>query len=219
MSTQNERPVIFNSEIVKAILDGRKTQTRRIAKLPEEWHRGYGAFEVNPNGAEEFVIHGDCGTETMYCPYGRVGDTLWVREAWWDLGYWKEGQWFGRTASHKIRPKYVVDGEPEGIIAKHKRSSLICKWRKRPSIHMPRWAARIFLEITSIRVERVQDISESNIISEGCPEFTSLTGIDELYAARQWWWVTLWDSINAKRGFGWDKNPWVWVVEWKQYPK
>ena len=78
-----DRPIIMTSESVRGILDGRKTQTRRIAKLPEEWHKGWGAFKNNPHGDEEYIIHGECGTKTTYCPYGRVGDRLWMKESLW----------------------------------------------------------------------------------------------------------------------------------------
>jgi len=196
------KPILFNGESARAILDGRKTQTRRIAKLPEQWHRGYGSFdETHPNGREEFVIYGDCGTKTMDCPYGKVGDKLWVREKW--------------------RPLYEYCNPNGGIVGacfrymgggrifndKHKNHMHIDDtYNFKPSIHMPKWACRIFLEITDIRVERVQDISEADVEAEGilCPGW---------YSGE---FRILWDSINEKRGYGWDVNPYVWVVEFKR---
>ena len=178
-----EHPILFTGEMVRAILDGCKTQTRRIAKLPENWHRGYGAFETNPNGSEEFIIHGDCGTETTYCPHGKVGDTLWVKETWQKIGDYPVCYRAGQSGC--------------GACPNH-------TWR--PNIHMFRKYARIFLEITNIRVERVQDISESDAEAEG-------TNCDRTYRED---FRHLWDSINAKRGYGWAKNPWVWVIEFKK---
>lgn len=169
MPSQKEKPIIFSSEMVRAILDDRKTQTRRV---PVERYRNW-----------------------------KVGSTLWVRESFRPY-----------TCGYDSKIKVPVEYRADKFCTKSD-----IKWK--PSIHMPRWAARIFLEITGLRDEMVQDISESDIICEGCPEFTSLTGIDELYAARMWWWNELWDFINAKRHNGiyaWGKNPVVKVIEFKK---
>ncbi len=227
-----EHPILFSTEMVKAILDGRKTQTRRIAKLPEKWHRGFKAFENNPNGAEEFVIHGDCGTETIYCPYGALGDRLWVRETWLlngsantlriqykasDSEYRPDDKkWCGRLVS-KHAPEHISDAQNMWDKHNEKIKGLEIPWRS--SRFMPKWAARIFLEITNIRVERVQDISWEDIIAEGCdvkkptgdPAIDDFTAGVEVIDTFHW----LWDSLNTKRGYGWDKNPWVWVIEFK----
>ena len=221
----SEHQIIFSTEMVRAILDGRKTQTRRICKdQTAKSYQWLDKCETYPSS----LVDGytgcakDCDFSFLLptkCPYVKVGDMLWVRETWWDLGYWYKGKWFGRTSNHKIGPKYVADGEPEGVIAKHKRSHLICKWRKRPSIFMPRWAARIFLEVTNIRVEKVQDIDNNweDCLREGitAPDICEAHGVH--YKALLMF-KDLWDSINFKRGYGWDKNPWVWVIEFKRRP-
>jgi hypothetical protein len=192
MSSQNEKPIIFNSEMVRAILDDRKTQTRRIIK--------------NPQKLEGLMLKGEA---SQWCPYGGVGDTIWVREGFryaiFGLGcggkasgieYKSGGIKFAKKAH-----KYAKQPKNKDKHGHHAR------WR--PSIHMPRWAARIFLEITGLRVERVQDISEEDTKAES----VVIRNIGET-----WWraFHNLWDSINAKRGYGWDKNPWVWVIEFKR---
>jgi hypothetical protein len=172
----SEHPLLFTTEMVKAILDGRKTQTRRV---PIERYRNW-----------------------------KVGDTIWVRETWAQCGtviaeriayiaYKADNPLLGATS--KIKPCEVPKGKPF--------LKTIRKYR--PSIHMPRWAARIFLEITNIRVERVQDISESDAEAEG-------TNCDRTYRED---FIHLWDSINAKRHGGiyaWYKNPEVKVIEFKR---
>jgi len=194
-----EKPIIFNSEMVRAILNGRKTQTRRIYKGPDPLQRRH--VEVKS-------------------PYA-VGDRLWVREAWWDLGHIENGKWQGRIDGHTCRPKYVAscsdpyaDNEKMGIESMRPRqmpwrkTTLIkSTWRKRPSIHMPRWAARIFLIVKSVRVERLQEISPQDIWSEGYPDMAHLVPMH--------WFRALWDSLNTKRGYGWEVNPWVWVYEFE----
>ena len=217
MSTQNEKPVIFNSEMGRAILNGRKTQTRRIAKLPKEWHTGVGAFKNNPHGDEVFIIHGDCGTKTMYCPYGRVGDGLWVRETWRCTGggdlrnivYKAEGDSpmsfcgvdDGRKGIlHVPEPHWA---EWDRLVYKTNRG---CNWRS--PIHMYKWAARLWLEITGIRVERVQEMTTEDAWAEG------VEGIEPIDALSEF--AYLWDSINAKRGYSCAKNPWVWVIEFRK---
>ncbi len=202
-----ERGLICTGESVRAFLDGRKTQTRRIAKLPEKWHSGRGAFKKNPHGDEEFVIHGDCGTKTMYCPHGRVGDKLWVRE----------------TVRHNIEHSnfyYTADNKGVGI-----ECYQVLRNREKPylktisSRFMPKSLARIWLEITGVRVEKVQDITWQDCKAEGI----TLVG-DELVfnnkkqkqSLMRTKFRRLWDSINAKRGYGWIKNPFVWCVEFRK---
>ncbi|MEO0796642.1 MAG: hypothetical protein AAFX93_15845 [Verrucomicrobiota bacterium] len=147
------------------------------------------------------------------CPYGQKGDRLWVRETWAMLSYWAT-----MDCVHSYQneaPIYRAEGLDWTDVT----------WK--PSIHMPRWASRILLEITNVRVERVCEISEEDAQAEGCHNRSDLA-----YATGHWgmhhdpakWAVEnghryafqdLWDSINAKAGKGWDVNPWVWVVEFK----
>lgn len=180
VSEAKERPIIFSTPMIRAILDGRKTQTRRVAKDPArcEWLDGMWTA----------------------CPYGCVGDRLWVREAI----YHCNGKW-QQPNQEWIRYK-ATDKQPDA------------DWPLRPSIHMPRWASRIALEIVEVRVERVQDITEVDAKAEGVhgeyPADRPPTAIfSGPYRAQ---FSRLWNSINAKRGFEWAKNPYVWVVSFRR---
>lgn len=192
-----ERPILFSGPMVRALLDGTKTQTRRVCKPANEHALSYvvGPFEERGDltagrfGDEE-------GNLTFPCPYGRLGDSLWVRESVADIG---------------ARLTYRADTD-DGAHCKVKR------WT--PSIHMPRWASRILLEITNVRVERLQDISEKDAVAEGIARtkagFWSLYGqrdVDGTFSPRASY-RALWESINGAGS--WDANPWVWVVEFKK---
>lgn len=169
--------------MVRAILDGRKTQTRRVIK-PQP-HAAADAFAWVARGKHSrWTAQKDGKAIGLWflCPYGGPGDRLWVRETWCEF---IDDQ--GRAVA------CAADGWAE-CPAEDDR------WR--PSIFMPRWASRITLEITGVRVERIQDISEEDAQSEGVP-------IPILF-------ISLWDEINGNRGYGWESNPWVWVVEFKR---
>lgn len=191
------RPIIFSGSMVRAILDGRKTQTRRVGKDQEHKLVGEdecGWFWQTPIRSEGIVF---MDRVHVRCPYGEPGDRLWGRETWglWDTSP-SDGP-HGAQVFHKANDELRYE----------LRNQL---WR--PSIHMPRWASRITLEVISVRVERVQDISDSDIEREG----VSVENLECTYHGRRVLFKQLWDSINAKRGFGWDVNPWVWVVEFKK---
>lgn len=218
----SEKPIIFSGEMVRAILyNDRKTVTRRVIKnMPIKWHRGYTAFANNPNGDEEFIIHSDCGTKTIYAPYN-IGDMLWVRENWWDLGQIENEKWQGLIESHTVKPRYVATC-PDPFTERQTRF-LRSTWRKRPSIHMPKWVARIWLKVVSVRVERLQEITREDAISEGI-EIGKVHGEIAYYRydERACWtpdpiesFMTLWNKLNAKRDFPWESNPWVWRIEFK----
>lgn len=197
-----ERPILFSSQMVRAIIDGQKTQTRRLIKgVPadfihytplEHFDGSIGAiFSSKPeitNGIE---------VGTIYCPYGKPGDKLWVRETWASYGS------PARITSYRADRDTPLTGG---------------KWS--PSIHMPRWASRITLEIVGVRVERLQDIGKDgrkarDVLAEGITP--------ELIANERKWfhaddspaiaYSRLWESINGKGS--WRANPWVWVVEFK----
>lgn len=194
-----ERPMLFSGPMVRAILEGRKTQTRRVIDFKRV--------------AEE------TGCRMVQCPYGQTGDRLWVKETWkphCDCD--EEGV---VTPEHPLGTcvKYRADGamikpdrwnEEQGSWCEANENTT--RWF--PSIHMPRWASRITLELTGVRVERVQDISEEDAKAEGCEASAParLAMIEPLKNAYR----ILWDSISAARGYGWDKNPWVWVLEFKR---
>lgn len=207
-----ERGMIFNADIVRAILDGRKTQTRRImAPQPaDDIERG---IFPNPEaiGWKSSLRHKHGSTTAHFCPYGKPGDRIWVRETFqgplfdYDLmdSYCKDPTPFEK-------PEFCVykaDGvpAPEFYDADDK---LHCCWR--PSIHMPRWASRILLEITGVRVERLQSITLGDICKEvGC-------GLYDFRPATYGFqvWEELWKSIYGAES--WNANPWVWVIEFKR---
>lgn len=195
-----ERPILFNADMVRALLDGRKTQTRRVVKPKRGWpidFVGGVGMENDPtcwgfeNGdGEWWSLKGDERCSQIPCPYGQPGDRLWVREAF-AYGLCTEST-LAYRATHK--PSDLEEGWYEPI-----------KWK--PSIHMPRWASRITLEIVSVRVERLCSISNEDAISEGIG-----APLDMRYAALDGF-KPLWVSINGADS--WDANPWVWVVEFK----
>ena len=213
--------------MVRAILEGRKTQTRRVVKLREGE-----LFDPTTHCAGKKYAQ----TRRVKCPYGEPGDRLWVRETWWgSIGYTvPEGHEQRMTA---YRATFGDERSPaeDG------------KWR--PSIFMPRWASRITLEITAVRVERLQDITEEDAQAEGVksyrlawwdgftylgdrrmhtqrmadPDAPGDPPADMQHADLQRFeksaldeFPGLWDQINGKRGYTWDSNPWVWVIEFRR---
>jgi hypothetical protein len=200
-----ERPIIFNSEMVRALLDGRKTMTRRVIVVDRVFSvlrpfydgcfddRGNFHYRVRQN--MDGII-GLCspGIAEQWCPYGQPGDRLWVREAFKEISHRPYG-----SPCDEIRTFYRAD-YPPGTIG---------PWK--PGIHMFRKCSRILLEITNVRVERVQDVTESDAIAEGCEEREWAGAVISPSDAYRY----LWNDINEKRGFGWDVNPWVWVVQFR----
>ncbi|ELI8151053.1 hypothetical protein RSF04_000049 [Yersinia enterocolitica] len=188
----NEKPILFNAEMVQAILSGRKTQTRRIIKLDHE--RGM----VNPvvRGRNGEISSITCRLVPMLCPLGQPGDQLWVREAF-AAGLCTEST-LAYRATHKTED--LEEGWGETI-----------KWT--PSIHMPRWASRIDLLITGVRVERLQSITIGDICKEvGCGLYDFFPATDGFRV-----WTELWDSIyGQKEGENWQANPWVWVINFER---
>lgn len=220
-----ERPILFSGPMVRAILDGRKTQTRRAIK---PW-----PVDELP----DVPVH--------LCPYGKPGDRLWVRETFCiescrECGYYPPAFDDGRPIEHHLdddygawwrQPHYrATDPCPELEIGTGDPGVI---WH--PSIHMPRWASRITLEITDVRVERLHDISEEDAAAEGVKPFVVTQedvdvaqDCEEEFVAKcaaalgpgafthKFEFMFLWDSINEKRGYGWNKNPWVWVISFKR---
>ncbi|HGM7619223.1 TPA: hypothetical protein ACKQJA_006404 [Pseudomonas aeruginosa] len=192
-----ERPILFNEQMVRAILEGRKTVTRRVMKPQPDF---LGSM-VDPNTPFKTL---DAGLHArITCPYGEPGDRLWVREAW-----------AADAQVDAIAPRDLSQGEPiwypADFSVRQTGCSMISKGRGRPSIHMPRWASRVLLEITAVRVERLQDITPNQCIAEGAwrEKDKELGRGQEAIAA----FVDLWRST----GGDWDANPWVWVVEFKR---
>lgn len=188
----SEKPILFSGEMVRAILDGRKTQTRRIIKPQPKYLIGDERRRLN--------IKHNPGLKDLFLrisKYGQLGDRLWVRETW---KYWR------------------IDG---GLVIykadKHDDVKANAKWK--PSIHMPRLASRITLEILNVRVERLNDISEQEALAEGVRRYgeepIAKYGIEYplmLTAKNAFAW--LWESINGPDS--WELNPWVWVIEFKR---
>lgn len=188
--TPRERPILFSAPMVRALLDGRKTQTRRIVKPQAdsiEPHDGYpGEWSPWKDGERQASI---------LCPYGVSGDRLWVRETTiiapkrWNDGY---------GATH-------VDAEGDKRIVQYLATSpsrdaaKAYNLKATPTIHMPRWASRITLELTDVRVHRLLDITEDDARAEGAENARAF--------------VTLWDSINGKGS--WDASPWVWALTFR----
>lgn len=202
-----ERPIIFSGEMVRAILDGRKCQTRRVIK-PD--FANYMEFDGKTYWYED--KYGEHHNALDYSPYGQPGDTLWVRETW--MPETEDGILTGGTI-WKATDKPEQDGDTP------------LRWS--PSIHMPRWAARILLDVVDVRVERVQDITIEGARAEGIPEtwgdVVGLWGENALQERAMHMWdnatsvenfAWLWDKINGKRGFGWTANPWVWKITFKK---
>jgi hypothetical protein len=231
----SEKPILFSTDMTRAILDGRKTQTRRVIRprysntVLKMFTNKYGTRLVeieketppthNPDGTTTRKIR---AARDMLSKYA-VGDTLWVREAWCEAPY--ECRHVSIHGGHMTLPVFAYRADSEvdytGI------------WR--PSIHMPRAAARLFLRVTDVRAERLRDISNADCMREGLDadllaqnceyileaDLCMLTSLSDptrtedcgnCANTKRNQFKRLWDSLNAKRGFGWDTNPWVWVV-------
>lgn len=227
----SERPIIFSDDMVRAILDGRKAQTRRMVTAQNSTVLGYRVGQNDPmwqcldwgrvridrgphwfhSEASEY-LHVGC-TDTAISEKSqffrvrsrfKIGDRLWVREA-------HKGSLLGgapfidyRATIEQDDPcKYpITDDQYRSIESRHG------KWR--PSIHMPRWASRITLEVTGVKVERLQNISREDVSAEGV-QIASTEEPDFIAA-----YADMWDSIYAEHGNGWFKNPWVWVIEFRR---
>ena len=225
-----ERPIIFSTGLIPPTLDGRKTQTRRPANISD------GCFDLQLCRPLEgsFGKKNDGRFGVMFklpksqwfdddkpfhdfvpCPYGQPGDRLWVRETLFNDG---DSDWMYADGTYVD----TVEFYPEDWMKRNCWRSVV------PSIHMPRWASRIILEITDVRVERVQEISEKDALKDGCSILPWWDGehtlrndgkaIESPACARNGF-ANIWNSIYAKKGYGWDVNPFVWVVEFKlTYP-
>lgn len=235
-----ERPILFSGPMVRAILDGRKTQTRRIVKpQPPEWathaelHMDGWFFHDGPEDREDLWFYPDYESDGLQCPFGHPGDRLWVRETWGVLDQFFEGidqqpdrpfkiikeEKFGKGYYGSSYVIYGADGPNSWA---NDEGEECTRWK--PSIHMPRWASRITLEITGVRVERLKKITRLEALKEGFQGHEPIPGEDD---ERIFAWegrssapdplahfAATWDSLY---GFGsWEANPWVWVIEFRR---
>lgn len=184
-----ERPILYSGPMVRAILADLKTQTRRVAKLNA-------AGRIDQRGRD---WHPENPDAVLACPYGKVGDRLWVRETWRVTGGGAPLKIRDLNSAYRNDLQFRADRDESYIDKYH------------PSIFMPRWASRITLEIVKVRLERLQDISRGDCMAEGCPFPNMADGHPD---PRQWY-AELWDSINGKK-YPWSSNPWVWVIEFKR---
>ena len=218
----SEKPIIFSGAMVRAILDGSKTQTRRVVQEQPakgqfidgcHWNGGWAFWNGDPKGAKT------CTCAGPKCPYGDPGDRLWVRETFALPP--KTAYWHDDTIPHRESP----DGYAWAVYREGWERVRPGPWK--PSIHMPRWASRINLINQRVRVERVQDISPEDCIAEGiAPIFKTVDDwsngtplpdevLDEEAVVAAF--ADLWDSINGKKpGRAWDDNPCVWPVDFKK---
>lgn len=222
MSAIKERPILFSAPMVRAILEGRKTVTRRVMKSQPDADatitvESYNVAVTNRHGDQEagpeiFGAWWRDGESGCKCPYGKPGDRLWVRETSLINDFRDGGVPEAERADCQII--YRADGTPDW-----EGEEELIRWR--PSIHMPRWASRILLEITDVRVERLQDISEEQAKAEGVRIYTDhaelgdwwhVEGIETYSADPRKSFELLWSSV----GGDWQANPWVWVVEFKR---
>lgn len=212
-----EIPILFSTPMVQAILTGRKTQTRRLAEVPVHDHYGTDIMDwglskhpYQKEGKWLYNVQSDvdsCNTFELKAKYGQSGDLMWVRETWrYEMGY--IGEW-----PHQ---------EPVGYVYKADEDQYEGKYR--PSIHMPKEAARIWLQVTDVRIERLRDISEHGAIAEGVekrPGTGRSTQFDYKHYAYELSYDvdakvsfrTLWEKINGADS--WQANPWVWVISFK----
>lgn len=220
-----EIPILFSAPMVRAILDGRKTQTRRVVKLV-----GADTLEEREDGSlwpySSTWADGDERGPWLACPYGEPGDRLWVRETWqaWKQVSIESDEWDPITREVRSGEDWALwvelRGKPDKIEYRATSES-VGPWT--PSIHMPRWASRITLEVVSVRVERLQEISNEDAKAEGVRAFEhDGAGVYEDYELGDGTWcndargsfATLWRSINGPES--WAANPWVWRVEFKR---
>lgn len=196
----SDRPILFSGPMVRALLDGRKTQTRRVIKPQPPSDARYSGIHYASDEPASWFFNSPQGPRKVRELY-EPGDRLWVREAWRAACY-----------ADSEKPSDLREGARVAYGADHMEQP--AAWGKlRPSLFMPRWASRLTLIVTDVRVQRLQDISEVDAIREG------VTLIEESIEDPRMAFMWLWDSLNASRGFGWDANPWVCALTFTVHPQ
>jgi hypothetical protein len=233
-----EQPILMNSAMVRALLDGSKTQTRRVMKpQPEPSPHRPGDYQWPCDAFQSMVSVADTrapgahGMAGDACPHGGHGDGLRVRETFFAYGRWvtrysekkRRDEWHFIDMTAECHRAYQYDVESPDVPLAARRGSALPGWYKRPSIFMPRAASRILLEIVSVRVERLQDISDADIVAEGI-DMEALAESQERYdaiakdgnasgrATLRTTWRDLWESTGGE----WETNPWCWVISFKR---
>jgi len=206
-----ERGILFSAPMVRALLNGTKTQTRRAIK-------GLTAGALDPGLSPAL----GSGPDSIACPYGQPGDRLWVRETFFAYGRWetrhdeKKGrdEWRFVDMTLACGQHYQYAADPARMTLASGRGDGTPAWHRRPALFMPRLASRILLALTSVRVERLQDISEADAIAEGEQPLPGAPG--GASAAPVEGYKAVWETINGAGS--WDANPWVWVIEFERIP-
>lgn len=237
MVKAKERPILFSTPMVKAILEGRKTVTRRVVDIDPDLGKdvtkwGYSIFTpvgcISGRTKQKTETGHRYGEKWVKLKYGKPADALWVREAFYAYGYWAllDGKWTFNDSTLQYEGYRYIDNPPHEI-NEHRNDGI--GWYKRPSIFMPRVASRITLKIKSISVERLHDITEDDAIKEGITpveSFDSGAGISgrQMYMNYLPWgymevlpkdsFESLWQLINGKES--WESNPWVWRIEFEK---
>lgn len=223
-----EHPILFSSVMVNAIKDGIKTETRRVIKpdpiistdgnFYEGNYKGYVKMDGHPNWKNQFIHE--------FCPYGKIGDILWVRETFGWYNTIVQGSYgFVPPEEPRYPPHVLKNGIMRPVIfkadyPKHRFDPGDSGWK--PCIHMPRTACRILLQIKDLGLERLTEITNQSAINEGIKflsdefgyqDYGPYAGMGPVYLTAIESFRSLWDSINADRGFGWHINPWVWRIK------
>ena len=194
------KPILITDEMVRSTLDGRKTQTRRLVKPQPELRASRISFSFRRGKSFcdlPYPIPSDSTLcrHSSDCPFGQVGDRLWVRETWRVSSDYDSDR--VSELPNELSVEYYADKKAEYLLGK-----------KRPARFMPRWASRITLEITDIRIERLQEITEEEARAEGFFAHDVMSAV--------YWFYEAWDSLYARKGIRWNDNPWVWVITFRR---
>lgn len=214
MADPRQLPILFNAEMVRQILSGAKTQTRRPAKVDgdpdsisidrigRDWRA---TWDLETSSSMDHGSEPRSVSEELRCPYGEPGRLLYVRETWSGLLVMEDGAEICAYRASCPDDTFDYFGA-DGFVTSVK----VDKWK--PSIHMPKWASRITLEVTDVRVERVQDISDADAVAEGFFARDLFPDDDPIPVSAAAFFESAWHDIYGN----WDANPWVWVVSFKR---